>query len=215
MSAATWAPLAGTVFLGLVGLRLAHNYRRQLGLKLADRLIDSYRALWAITTTATVTRATPLDQSERQKMRDDMLRWYYEEGNALFLSAPARDLFMAVQTNLVGPIESMKPHTLGAELAALPEATAERRRGCACIRHVILLRIQLKADLNLHLAQHYYSGPRPPDRDFLRSCGLSPWRRPWRGRFWFERGRVPRRLRAPHGLFADLCTCGMCPPNTR
>jgi hypothetical protein len=69
-----------------------------LGLKLADQLVDSYRALWTLTAAATVTRTTPLDHSERQKMRDDMLRWYFKEGNALFLSAPARDLFMAAQT---------------------------------------------------------------------------------------------------------------------
>jgi hypothetical protein len=215
MLAATWAQLAGTVFLGLVGLRLAHNYRRQLGLKLADRLVDSYQALWALTSAAAVTRTTPLDQAERQKMREDMLRWYFEEGNALFVSSQARDLFMAIQSNLTCPIESIRPPALAADLAALPEAMAERRRGCVCIRHLLLLRIQLRTDLNLHLGLHYYRGPGPVDRDFLRSCGLSPWRRPWRGRYWFEPGRVPRRLRATRGLFTDLCTCGICPPNTR
>jgi hypothetical protein len=117
MLAASWAQLAGTVFLGLVGLRLAHNYRRQPRLELADRLGDSHPALWTLTAAATVVRTTPLDHSERQKMRDDMLRWYFDEGNALFLSAPARDLFMAVQTNLIGPIESVRPRTLAAELA--------------------------------------------------------------------------------------------------
>ena len=146
-------------------------------------------------------------------MRDDMLRWYYDEGNALFLSTAARDLFMAVQSNLTCPVELIRPPTLAAELAALSEAAAERRRGCVCIRHLLLLRIQLKADLNLNLGRAYYNSPHSIDRDFLLSCGLSLWRRPWRGRYWFEPGRVPRRLRSARGLFTGFCACGICPPN--
>ena len=37
---ATWAQLGGTIFLGMVGLWLAYNYRRQVRLKLADRQVE-------------------------------------------------------------------------------------------------------------------------------------------------------------------------------
>lgn len=57
---ATWAQLGGTIFLGMVGLWLAYNYRRQVRLKLADRQVDAYMALWQITAIAAHTRISPL-----------------------------------------------------------------------------------------------------------------------------------------------------------
>jgi hypothetical protein len=209
-----WAQVAGTVFLGLVGLWLAHNYRRQIGLQLAERQVDAYVSLWAVIAAAMPMRMTPLDRVERQRMRDEMNRWYFDEGNGILLSTPARDLFVAVQSNLTCPIDLIRPPTLAAELARLSETEAERRRGCVCIRHASLLRTQMKTDLNLHLGLSYYSGLRPADRDFLRSCGLSPWRRPWRGRLWGAGGRVPRRLQTARRFITDLCVCGMCLPDT-
>jgi hypothetical protein len=63
---ANWVQLGTTIFLGLVGLWLAYNYRRQVRLKLADRQVDAYMALWKITATAAHTRKTPLDDAEQQ-----------------------------------------------------------------------------------------------------------------------------------------------------
>jgi hypothetical protein len=211
---ANWAQLAGTAFLGSVGLWLAHNYRRQIGLQPAERQVDAYVSLWAVIAPATPIRTSPLDLAERQKMRDEMNRWYFE-GNGILLSTPARDLFVAVQSNLTCPIDLIRPPILAAELACLTETEADRRRGCVCIRHASLLRTQMKTDLNLHLGLNYYSGLRPGDRDFLRSCGLSPWRRPWRGRLWGTEGRAPSRLRTARQFIADLCVCGTCRPDSQ
>jgi hypothetical protein len=112
-----------------------------------------------------------------------------------------RNLMVGVRSNLVCPIASIRPALLADELARLPEPEAERRRGCVLIRQASLLRTQLKADLNMHFGFHYYSDLRPDDRAFLRSCGLSPWRMPWR-----------RRLFGPSGRSGpNPCVCSGCP----
>jgi hypothetical protein len=140
-------------------------------------------------------------------MHDDMSRWYFEEGNRIFLSTAARDLLVAVQSNLTCPIDRLMPVTAAADLARLTETDADRRRGCLSIRHASLLRHQLKTDLRLHLGLTYHTGLSAADRDFLHSCGLSSWRRPWRGRPWGAGRGLPRRLHTTRG---DLCVCGMC-----
>lgn len=211
MADATWAQVAGTVFVGVVGLWLAHNYRRQVGLKLAERRIDAYIKLWTLLAVATPVRTTPLDPAERTQIHDDMNHWYFTDGNGLYMSTPSRDLFMAVQANLTCPIPNIRPVTLAARLATMADADAERQLGCIGIRHISLLRTQLKADVNLHIGVNFYRKLRWIDRDLLRSCGLSPWRPPWRRRLVGIRGRVPRRLRTP-GAVADSCVCGFCGP---
>jgi hypothetical protein len=195
--------LAGTVFLGLVGLWLAHNYRRQIRLKLADRQVDAYMRLWKLTSVATPSRATPLDQVERQKLHDEIHQWYHGDGNGLFVSVETRDLLLSYQSNLVCPISKIKPAELAEQLSAMPEVDAERRRGCISKRHATLLRYQLKNDLVLHISfVSYYNDLRSDDRAFLKSCGLSPWRRPWR----------PRRLRPRDTVGPIPCVCGLCGP---
>jgi hypothetical protein len=200
---AVWAQLAGTVFLGFVGLWLAHNYRRQVRLKLAERQVDAYTDLWKLTAFATPYHPSPLEPAERQKLYEDMGRWYFSDGNGIFVSVRTRDLFIAFRKNLVCPVSEVTPAVLARQLAALPEADAERRRGCVSKRHATLLRGQLKNDLVLHIGfGSHYDNLRRDDRAFLRSCGLNPWRRPWRRRhFLFRRGTRP----AP-------CVCGMCEP---
>jgi hypothetical protein len=210
MSDANWLQVVGTAFLGLVGLWLAHNYRRQIRLKLAERQVDAYKELWTMTAVASPERATPLDHAERQKLRDEINRWYFDDGNGILMSTPGRDLLIAFQSNLTCPTDSVKPQSLANELATLPDDAAERRRGCTCIRQASLLRTQLKADLNLHVGVNYYTGLRQVDRDFLVSCGVSPRRRPWRRRSWAGRGRIPRPLRSPRSYITDLCVCGTC-----
>jgi hypothetical protein len=210
-----WAQAAGTAILAVVGLWLAHNYRRQVGLKLAERRIDAYMRLWAVLAVASPGRTTPLDSVERQKLHDEMYRWYFDEGNGIFMSTPARDLWVAVSTNLACPAASVRPPTLAAELTRLTEAEADRRRGCACISQASLLRHQLKTDLNLHNGLYYYPGLRMGDRDFLKSCGISPWRRPWRRPLWRTRRRAPNRPSATRAYVTDLCICGVCQPGAR
>jgi hypothetical protein len=195
------AQVAATVFVGLVGLWVAHNFRRQIRLKLAERQVDAYMSLWVLTAPATPERTTPLSHVERQKLYDDMMGWYFQSGNGIFMSRPTRNLLVGLRSNLICPIGSIKPTLLANELTRLPEPEAERRRGCATIRQASLLRTQLKADLNMHFGFNYYSDLRPDDRAFLRSCGLSPWRSPWRRRLFRASGRAG----------PNPCVCGTCP----
>ncbi len=152
MPVTNWSQVAGTIFLGLVGLWLAHNYRRQIRLKLAERQADAYMRLWTLTSAASPGRLTPPDRAERQKLADEINRWYFDEGAGIFVSAPTRDLLIGVLANLVGPIGALRPVALAEELAGLPEPEAERRRGCAIVRQMSLLRTQLKTDLAMHFS---------------------------------------------------------------
>jgi hypothetical protein len=92
---ATMAQLGGTLFLGLVGLWLAYNYRRQVRLKLADRQLDAYMALWRITAIAAHTRTTLLDQAEQEKLHREMTRWYHDDAYGIFISMRSRNLSLA------------------------------------------------------------------------------------------------------------------------
>lgn len=197
-----WAQLAGTVFLGFVGLWLAHNYRRQIRLKLAERQVESYMRLWSMTAVASPELTSPLDQTARRQLYDEMVRWYFTDANGVYLSAATRNLFVAVRSNLVRPVAAMQPPTLASELSRLSAEDAECRRGCVSIRQVSLLRTQLKTDLAMHTGFDYFSTLRPDDRAFLRSCGLSLWRRPWRRRIFSP----PRAYQGP-----NPCVCGLCP----
>jgi hypothetical protein len=198
---ANWAQVVGTVFVGVVGLWVAHNYRRQIRLKLAERQVDAYTTLWTTTASATPERTTPLDHDERQKLYDSMVDWYFHTGSGIFLPGATRNLFVGVRSNLVCPIPSLKPASLAKELAGLSEEDADRRRGCIVIRQVSLLRFQLKSDLDLH-GFNYYSALRADDRAFLKSCGISPWRNPWRQPVFRSSGRAG----------PNPCVCGSCPP---
>jgi hypothetical protein len=201
MAITTWVQAAGTVLLGFVGLWFAHSYRRQIRLKLAERQVESYMRLWTLTAPATPFRSTPLEPAELTKLHDDMSTWYFDDGDGILTSAAVRNLFVGVHTNLRCPIGAMKPTGLAAQLAALPHADAERRRACAIVRQVSLLRTQMKRDLAMHFGVDYYSDLHPDDRAFLISCGLSPRRRPWR----------PRRFRPADRPSVNSCVCGICP----
>jgi hypothetical protein len=205
MSDANWAQVVSTVFLGLVGLWLAQNYRRQVRLKLAERQVDAYTRLWTLTAPASPERTTPLARDELLALREEMSRWYFDDGDGIFASTATRDLYVAVRDNLTCPIGELRPAILAQELARLPAEVADRRRGCAVIRQMSLLRTQLKLDLAVHFGFTYYSGLRPDDRAFLRVCGLSPWRRPWRS------GPLRRARQARRGA-ANPCVCGGCNP---
>ncbi|MEV4313859.1 hypothetical protein [Actinocrispum sp. NPDC049592] len=204
MTVTVWIQAAGTVLLGLVGLWFAHNYRRQIRLKLAERQVESYMRLWGLTALASPFRDTPLDAAERRQLFDDMSKWYFDDGDGILMSTASRDLFVVVHTNLGCPLGTVKPSGLAEQLAALPPAEAERRRGCALVRQVSLLRTQLKSDLAMHVGVNYFPELLADDRAFLASCGLSARRRPWRR----------RALRRPDRTAVTPCVCGSCPAKT-
>lgn len=200
MTAVMWSQAIGTAFLGLVGVWLAHNIRRQMRIKLAERQVDAYVQLWTIIAAASPSRSTPLDVAERRSLCTSMDRWYFDEGNGVFMPRRTRNLFVVAQSNLVCPIDAVQPSVLAKEMAELPAADAERRRGCVSIRHLSLLRTQLKIDLSLHLGFTHLSRIYPEDRAFLRTCGIPSWRRPWRRHL----------VRALGPASPDACLCGAC-----
>jgi hypothetical protein len=197
-----WAQALGTVFLGLVALWFANSYYRQVRLQLVERQLDAYVRLWRITETANPDRTIPLDTAERAQLYERLVKWYFEEGDGVFLSARARDLYVGVRTNLICPIEQFQPASVAGAMATLAPADADRRRGCVSVRQFSLLRTQIKGDLSIHRGYWYFRGLRADDRAFLRSCGLSVWRRPWRPRL-----RIPPRKPRP-----NPCLCGLCTP---
>ena len=125
---ATWAQLAGTIFLGAVGLWLGYNYRRQVRLKLAHRQLDAYMSLWKDHPIAAHTRSTPLNQIEQRKLYDEMTRWYHDDANGIFISMRSRNLFLAYQHNLICPISDLRPRYLANQLSAMPIDDAESPR---------------------------------------------------------------------------------------
>jgi hypothetical protein len=200
-----WAQAFATLFLGLVGLWFANNYRRQIKIQLVERQLDAYVRLWRITETSNWDRTTPLDAAERQQLYDRLVKWYFEDGDGVFLPARTRDLYIGLRTNLVCPINEMQPSTLARQLALLSPEEAELRRGCVSVHQFSLLRTQLKGDMAIHRGYWYYRTLRPGDREFLRSCGLSSWRGPWR----------PRLRLSSHGQTSNPCLCGLCDDNNR
>jgi hypothetical protein len=202
VSFAAWAQIFATAFLGVAGLWLAHNYRRQIRVALVERQLDAFLQLWKLTAVAMPDRSTPLDRDERKALGDAMAHWYFSEGYGLFLPLQTRNLFAAVGFNLNCNLESMKPTTVARQLTALSASEAERRRGCMSIRQVALLRAKIKSDLAIHFGDVYMRSLRTDDRDFLRACYISPRRKPWR----------PRLLLGGHRqIDRDPCICGHCP----
>jgi hypothetical protein len=204
MVVATWAQVAGAIFLGLVGLWLAHNYRRQIRLKLAERQVDAYVRLWKLTAVATPSQSTSLDRTQRQELYDSITHWYYDDGNGIFVPVATRNLFLAYRWNLICPVEQIMPIMIAERLAQLSDTDAERCRSCISIRHAILLRNQLKNDLDLHASFILYNNElHVDDIAFLKGCGCPPrWPRrpPWRTQHFRSDGQA--------GLIP--CVCGMC-----
>src|SRR5262245_30192179 len=131
---ASWAQASATLFLGLVGLWFANSYRRRVKIQLVERQLDAYVRLWRITETVNPDRTMPFEASERSDLYQRLVKWYFEDGDGVFLSAGARDLYVAVRTNLICPIEKIQPSTLARQIALLPHDDGERRRGCVSVR---------------------------------------------------------------------------------
>lgn len=200
---ATWAQLFSSVFIGFIGVWMAYNYRRQIRLKLAERQVDAYKELWQITSIATPRKSRPLSADEREMLSDTLMKWYHGDGNGIFMPVKTRDLFLKYQGNLTCSITEIKPAVLADRLSALTIDKVDLCRGCVSKRHATYLRSQLKHDLLLHLGfVGHYRDLRFEDKEFLRSCGLSLKRRPWRRRF-LQGKRVASYI---------PCVCGMCPP---
>jgi hypothetical protein len=77
---------AATLVLTAIGLWFAHNYKRQLALKLSETRLKAYSCLWEISGVAAPTRLDGwgddgyLQLNERRNMWAAMTDWYYTNG---------------------------------------------------------------------------------------------------------------------------------------
>ena len=92
------AQLVMTSLVALVGLYLAHSYRRQQRVLVADRRLDAYGELWALLEVARPTRMKdvsvdlegPLARDEARTLYRDMTHWYSDQGTVCSSPTPPR-----------------------------------------------------------------------------------------------------------------------------
>jgi hypothetical protein len=189
-----WSQALGAFFVGLVGLWIAHSYRRQVKVKLAERLADSYAALWELTRTASTGRPGPRTVESRAEMEELLENWYFDNGNGLLMSKPSRLLFFHIKGNLTAPASEMVPKSLSDRFPGLDPAEVDAVRACAHSRQISMLRTQLKDDLAIYRGRSHQRHRRKDERDLLTMCGI-------------DCGSLPlRRSRTP-----TPCICGKCP----
>jgi hypothetical protein len=183
MSVFQVADLIVTATLGVVGGYLAYSFRRQLALRVADRRLAAYAALWSRMGSASPVRLTswiahPLTLRERERLFRDFTVWYYESGNGIFVGEGTRFLYLRAKDNLVCPVECFVPGVTRDQLLRLSPEDQEWARGCLAIRQLSLLRTRMRADLEVY-GTPYHVDLDESDRAFLRSCGESLRSPPW------------------------------------
>ncbi|MEU7512182.1 hypothetical protein AB0B13_09285 [Streptomyces sp. NPDC042898] len=193
--------IVGAVALGLIGLWLAHSYRRQVRMKHTDLLIASYAKLWQITEAAPPDRRTPLTDTERTQLAEKMYEWYFEGGNGLYIPPRTRALFFAVRGNLVATPDEFRPAELRESLEGLPPTEAELRRGCALLRQVSILRTHLKRDLRVYFRMPHGRHLRADERAVLEECGIAATQSVWT--VWLTRSQDGSGK-------PNTCICALC-----
>jgi hypothetical protein len=178
-----WIDIVATIGLGIVGFYLAHNYRRQAKIRLAEARRTAYAELWQETGLAAPTRldqeglAGVLTPGERERLYQRFTTWYYQDGNGMLLEDQTRRMYLDAKHNLTCPDDQLRPPGL---LEHFPEhMSEEQKRGCLSIRQLSLLRTQMKADLAI-FGRPYVKSLREHERRFLEHCGVRLNRRPWR-----------------------------------
>lgn len=171
-----------TAILGVAGLYLGHNLRRQLSLRIADKRFDAYASLWSQTESASPTRLAdrglgPLSEDERETLHSKLLSWYYKNGNGILLNGTTRNLYLVTKENLICTDDRLQPRSVRERVMGTDNNTAAR--GELSIRQLSLLRTRMKADLAVFGA-FYFGQLNGEDREFLRHCGEQLWRKPWR-----------------------------------
>jgi len=148
-------------FMGLVGLWLGHNYRRQLRLQLTGHVLSAYRNLWQVTGLSPSDRLTTMTRAERDQLAAAMDDWYYAQGQGMLLPAPTRKLFFVIKQNLTAEWRDMQPPSLLEHLGSLADpAKVDEVSACTCNRELSLLRSQMKSDLAFYTGGAHLSGRR-------------------------------------------------------
>lgn len=197
MTLVGFANLAIPALITLLGLYLAHSYRRQINLqndlRVAEKRLSAYAALWDRMTIASPVRATewdvgshrlkPLTPKQRERLFYDLIAWYYENGNGMVLSKDTRTLYLQAKDNLVCPLtgKDYKPKLVREELKKTKPDKYERERGIRSIRQLSLLRTQMRFDLQKFAGKSYQIGKiSPKEEKFLEECEIKLDSDPWK-----------------------------------
>ena len=163
--------LIGTA-IAVVGLYFTHSLRRQQILRVAEKRLDAYRALWDVMHVARPTRLTeveggkPLARSEAEGLYEEMTKWYFAEGNGMLLTDQTKSMYLEAKRNL--------------GRYATGDDGDWRDEGKRVIRQLSLLRTQMKLDLDIYGRSYFDEELDNTDRAFLSDAGLDParWGRP-------------------------------------
>lgn len=196
-SIAQWAQVGTTLLLGIVGFYIANSYRRQVKVKLAEKLLEAYSDLWSITDVSFVNSAEPVLMSRTQMadLTERMGQWYFDDGNGILMSNASRIVFFVAYNNMRFHHSQAEPAILRARLNALSGETAEQALSCACSRQLSRLRSQMKSDLGVYQGSRHLRDSRREDRQLFAMAGV--------------RIGPPRWTR--HG--DQGCYCGHCEPH--
>jgi hypothetical protein len=197
---ADWAEAAATLILGIIGLRVANNFRRQARTALTARTAEAHAKLWAITAHCPPTVQAPLDTNVCLLMAKEMSDWYFESGNGMYLSTKSRKLFFAVLGTLGAEGYSLQPECARVRLDAFSETEREVALACLARREISLLRTQLKTDLAIYSERSTFGHLRSEEVALLKECGI----------LWPFLTRMPARVLASSRSAPNACSCGTC-----
>lgn len=176
-----------TGILSAVGLYLAHNIQRQVALRVAEKRMDAYAKMWSKMDIASPTRIAewkqvkePLSSAEREKLFNELVEWYYKDGNGMLLGDGTRTMYLTVKDNLVCRVDYFEPPMVREKLKAMSLDEQEKIRGYYSIRQLSLLRTRMRADLEVY-GKPYRQKLDKCDRAFLRACEQKLTDKPWSG----------------------------------
>ena len=66
------------------------------------------RSLWALTETVSPSLTTDLTKEQRESLAETLRSWYYTNGNGIYLSRTAADLFLKAKATLTDPAKDSK-----------------------------------------------------------------------------------------------------------
>ena len=189
VTVADWVNIVVTAILTIAGLYFVHSLRRQVQTKVADKRVEAYSALWEKTAVAspmaTLTGGGALAPEQRRTLFESLTEWYYTGGNGMLIAGATRSIYLTAKKNLVCDAAKIIPRSLAERIGRAPNQDAAR--GEASVRQLSLLRTAMRADIAVY-ARPWGERLEEEDKEFLRACGVSLWRRPWRTAPWRRRG---------------------------
>lgn len=186
-----WLDIAVTAVLGVAALYYGQSLRRrtraEVEAQVAEKRFAAYAALWAKTKPASPMRGTPMTESERSKLFNDLTDWYYDCGHGMLLAEQTRNIYLKAKKNLTCPVNELEPASL-AEKVATDGAMA---RSSLSVDQLSLLRTSMRGDIQIY-TEPYDEQLSPDDIAFLEACNVDLGQPPWRD-------AVSRTSVHPHG----------------